>query len=188
MRPLSPAPAGDPMAHLPTFRHGCGQQAAASPLTYRQERGTGRSMPTGIPYHPNDDDRNMLEAGLFFGVPLKGIARFIGVTIPTLKRHYGDVIQRAQLKRGPKPHVPNDLEKELVMKAAAVGVPYAGIASLLHMSKGSLQRYFPEELSHGRARANFAVGNKVFEIATGDPTHSNTVIAAIWWTKARMGW
>jgi hypothetical protein len=71
---------------------------------------------------------------------------------------------------------------------STVGVPHADIASLLHVGKGTLQRHFPEELLIGLARANFAVGNKILQMATGDPTKASTAIAAMWWSKARMGW
>jgi hypothetical protein len=47
---------------------------------------------------------------------------------------------------------------------------------------------FREELSLGAAEANLKVGAHLLKMATGDPTNMTTVIAAIWWSKARMGW
>jgi hypothetical protein len=47
---------------------------------------------------------------------------------------------------------------------------------------------FSQELERGAAHANFKVGRNLFVMATGDPTLRTTLIAAIWWSKCRMGW
>ena len=40
----------------------------------------------------------------------------------------------------------------------------------------------------GKAQANLQVGAKIYEMATGDPALSTTLIAAIFWAKCQMGW
>ena len=45
-----------------------------------------------------------------------------------------------------------------------------------------------EELTLGAHRANMAVASNLFRIATKKGGGPATVQAAIWWTKARMGW
>jgi hypothetical protein len=75
-----------------------------------------------------------------------------------------------------------------VQLAAAVGQPYEDIAQLLGISRNTLRARFSEELETGAAHANFKVGQNLFAMATGDPTLRTTLIAAIWWSKSRMGW
>jgi hypothetical protein len=57
-------------------------------------------MPTGKPYQANDKDRGKLEVLLEMDLPLQQIAQRIGVSIPTLQKHYGDVIEATGLRPG----------------------------------------------------------------------------------------
>jgi hypothetical protein len=79
-------------------------------------------------------------------------------------------------------------QRGLEQLAAAVGQPHEDIAQLLGISRNTLRARFSEELERGAAHANFKVGRKLFAVATGDPTLRTTLIAAIWWSKCRMGW
>ena len=145
-------------------------------------------MPTGIPYQVNDEDRLTLAKGLQLNVPLEKIAQTVGVSVPTLETHYPDVIEAAMLRRGPKPFEPTDRDRQIVLMAAAVGLPHEKIGKLVGLSKGSVETHFQEELEQGSAQADFKVGGALFKIATADPPVPGTVTAQIWWTKSRMGW
>ena len=144
-------------------------------------------MPTGIRYQANDDDRLRLIHGLQFGLTVKFIAQNMGLSINTLKAHYPDIIEAAQLAGGHR-FEPTGEQRNLVTMAAAVGLPHEEIAELLRVSRNTLEKHFDEELSLGTLQANLRVGNNLFKIATADPPLAGTVTAAIWWTKVRMGW
>jgi hypothetical protein len=75
-----------------------------------------------------------------------------------------------------------------VTLAAALGQPHEDIAQMLGISRNTLEKYFGEELSLGALRANLKVGSNLFKMATGDPSLRTTLVAAIWWSKCRMGW
>jgi len=69
---------------------------------------------------------------------------------------------------------------------AGYGVPQALIARVLNMSALTLVKYYKEELETAHIRANTAVAQSLFRKATGDGPQS--VTAAIFWAKTRMGW
>jgi hypothetical protein len=144
-------------------------------------------MPTGIRYQANEDDRLRLIHGLQFGLTVKFIAQNMGLSINTLKAHYPDIIEAAQLAGGHR-FQPTKEQRNLVTMAAAVGLRHEDIAELLRVSRSTVETHFSEELSLGTLRASLRVGNNLFKIATADPPLPGTVTAAIWWTKARMGW
>lgn len=82
-----------------------------------------------------------------------------------------------------KPHEPTDLSRQTVSLHAAIGTPQEDIARVIGVDKKTLTKYYREELDLGMAKANARVGKSLFDKATsGDTT------AAIWWSKARMGW
>jgi len=88
-------------------------------------------------------------------------------------------------KTGPKPLNPTDEERELVRKMCAVGIPQESIARVIRggIDKKTLAKYFRAEIDTAAVEANTKIGQTLFEKAmAGDTT------AAIWWTKARMGW
>ena len=143
-------------------------------------------MPTGKPYKPNEADRLKLTHGLEFGLSLMFIAEAMGLAVNTLKKHYPDVIEAAELKGG-NSFKPTKDQRGLVKLAAAVGQPHEDIAQLLGISRNTLRRHFAEELRTGAAHANFKVGQNLFTMATGDPTLRTTLIAAIWWSKMPNG-
>jgi hypothetical protein len=151
-------------------------------------RRTIQKMPTGIPYKVNDDDRLTVIKGLEFNLPLEKIAALIGVSVPTIETHYSDEIAAADLKRGPKPFEPTAREKQIVMMASGVGMPHSDIARLIGISEGSLRTHFRTGLDQGAVQANLKVGGSLFRLATADPPLPTSATAAIWWTKARMGW
>jgi hypothetical protein len=69
---------------------------------------------------------------------------------------------------------------------AAYGVPETAIARVLGISPMTLRKYFKEELATAHVKANSAVAQSLYRKAIGDGPQS--VTAAIFWCKTRMGW
>ena len=66
------------------------------------------------------------------------------------------------------------------------GCPQEVIGKVIGISVETLVKYYREELDTSAAKANSIVARNLLQKATGNgPT---SVTAAIWWTKARMGW
>jgi hypothetical protein len=145
-------------------------------------------MPKGKPYLTNDCDRLRLEDGLAYRIPIHQIAERIGVPERTLRRHYPDVFEAAALEDGRKQFQPTDAQREIVMLAAGVGIPHDRIARSIGCGERTIEKHFVDELKRGSAQANLKVGGSLFKMATGDVNGRNTLGAARWWSKARMGW
>jgi hypothetical protein len=64
------------------------------------------------------------------------------------------------------------------------GIPRETIARIMGISAQRLRVEFANELVKGSTLANYAVARSLFEMATRDRVPA----AAIYWTKARMGW
>ena len=80
---------------------------------------------------------------------------------------------------------PTGEERTLVEQMAAVGIPQEGISRVVRdgIDPKTLRKYFRAELDTGGVKANAKVAGALYNKAIkGDTT------AAIWWTKARMGW
>jgi hypothetical protein len=144
-------------------------------------------MPTGKPYKPNEADRLKLAHGFEFGLSLMFIAEAMGLAVNTLKKHYRDVIEAAEL-RGGNSFRPTKHQRGLVKLAAALGQPHEDIAQMLGISRNTLEKHLGEELRLGALHAKLKVGSNLFKIATADPPLPGTVSAAIFWAKTRMGW
>lgn len=84
---------------------------------------------------------------------------------------------------GRKPYKPTDEQRELVKSLAAVGITQEAIGRVVGCNDDTLRKYYRDELDCAAIEANASVGGALFGKAmAGDTT------AAIWWTKARMGW
>lgn len=110
------------------------------------------------------------------------------MSVASLNRHFGDVIESACLEPGRKPHVPSSQTRKVVKMMAAIGVPKEDMAAHLSILVTTLDEHYAEEIRLGSVSANTAVAGNLFKMATGSPDIKTTVIAAIWWSKARMGW
>jgi len=88
-------------------------------------------------------------------------------------------------KRGQPAFKPTDDERKLVEQMSAVGIPQEDISQVVRdgIDAKTLREHFRMELDTGGIRANAKIGSMLFNKAmAGDTT------AAIWWSKARMGW
>jgi len=86
--------------------------------------------------------------------------------------------------------VPTDEQRNVVERAAGFGLPQVYICQLIvsertgkPISLETLESAFRAELDRGMALAHYQVANALYEQAVG-----GNVTAAIWWTKAHMGW
>jgi len=102
---------------------------------------------------------------------------------------------------------PTDEQRKQVESMAGFGIPQDDIAALIHspstgkpIDPKTLRKAFRVELSTGETKANVAVGQSLFRQAVGAPAvydaqgnciraeQAPVVSAAIFWSKARMGW
>lgn len=89
----------------------------------------------------------------------------------------------ANKKGGRPPHEPDEVTRASVEAMAGCGIPEADIAKVIRIDPKTLRKYYRDELDTGHIRANARVAQSLYEQAT-----TGNVTAAIWWTKARMGW
>ena len=80
---------------------------------------------------------------------------------------------------------PTDDERKQVEAMSGYGLPVEQIAILIRggISIDTLYKYFGDEMTAGKAKANAKVGQTLFQKAMAGDT-----AAAIWWSKARMRW
>lgn len=93
----------------------------------------------------------------------------------------------------PKPHEPTDKTRSEVSALASFGVPQEDIAAYIGISKPTLAKHYPDELSFSSIKANATVGKYLFSLASGQAlkngaTHGDCKAAAMFWAKTRMGW
>lgn len=85
-------------------------------------------------------------------------------------------------------HVPTPEQRQIVMMAAAIGIPHDRICKLVGItSVTTLKKHYAEELEMGSDRATLKVAGTLFKIAT-DPGHPRAATAGIFWMKAKAGW
>jgi hypothetical protein len=94
------------------------------------------------------------------------------------------------VKKGPggRPrHVPTDQLRALCQLSLAAGATLEDTARIMKIGLDVLHREYKDEIADGGATANLKVAGALFKMAS-DPNHPKCATAAIWWTKARMGW
>lgn len=84
------------------------------------------------------------------------------------------------------PHKPTAGDRARVKTMAGLGITQDDICAIVGISKPTLHKYYREELNVGAAEANAAVAQSLFKQATNKEKPS--VVAAIFWMKARAGW
>lgn len=85
-----------------------------------------------------------------------------------------------------KPHEPTPQLRGQVEAMTGYGIKAEDIARSLGICHVTLRKYYREELDNGAVKANAKVAESLFKKATGDGSQS--VTAAIFWAKTRMGW
>ncbi|MEP9390625.1 hypothetical protein [Mesorhizobium sp. KR9-304] len=83
-------------------------------------------------------------------------------------------------------HTPDPALRRQVEAMAGYGIPELGIAKVIGIDPKTLRKHYRSELDLGHVKANSAVAQSLFKKATGDGPQS--VTAAIFWAKTRMGW
>ena len=83
-------------------------------------------------------------------------------------------------------HTPEPALRRQVEAMAGYGIPELGIAKVIGVDPKTLRKHYRSELDLGHLKANSAVAQSLFKKATGDGPQS--VTAAIFWAKTRMGW
>ena len=83
-------------------------------------------------------------------------------------------------------HQPDAFHRRQVEALAGYGVPEAEIAGMMNIDPKTLRKYYRHELDFGHTKANAKVAENLFRKATGEGRES--VIAAIFWLKARARW
>jgi len=81
-------------------------------------------------------------------------------------------------------YVPTDKDREIVKAMAGYGVPPADISIVIGVSLPTLRLYYQHDLDTAAIRANSAVAQSLFHMAT----KGQNVAAAIFWCKVRLRW
>jgi hypothetical protein len=89
---------------------------------------------------------------------------------------------------GPGGYNPASTDRLFAKLGAAAGMTHEQIAKALFIDEKTLRQYFAEELHDGAHKAHLQVVGNLFRIATQTQDNKAALTAAIWWTKARLGW
>lgn len=87
-------------------------------------------------------------------------------------------------KVGRPQHKPTDQDRASVKAMASYGVPEREICVVIGIDAKTLRKHYRDELDKAHIEANTKVAQSLYDQAV----KSGNVSAAIWWTKARMGW
>lgn len=87
------------------------------------------------------------------------------------------------MARWPKYQRSDDTARQVLL-ATGYGITRNELANWLQMDVKTLRHNYKHELETGATEANIRVAQSLFKMATS----GENVAAAIWWTKARMGW
>jgi hypothetical protein len=98
----------------------------------------------------------------------------------------GAVSSRRRTMVSKRFHVPTEATRSQVDAMAGYGVPEHSISAVLKINPKTLRKHYRDELDTAHIRANSAVAQSLFRKAIGDGPQS--VTAAIFWAKTRMGW
>jgi hypothetical protein len=98
------------------------------------------------------------------------------------------------------PYKPTDKDRRTVEAMVGYGITHEQIAKAIGINPKTLRKHFREEIDTGEVKANAKVAESLYLQATGAPAvydaagrvvraeQPRVTTAAIWWTKARMGW
>jgi len=114
------------------------------------------------------------------GQPLHAIAKALGTSITTLRRHFRGEL-RIKISK-PKPTWSED-HRRIVAALAGFGALPAEIARILKTTEARVRRDFEREIDTASTEMTAQVATSVFNAA-----RSGNVTAAMFWLRARAGW
>jgi hypothetical protein len=79
---------------------------------------------------------------------------------------------------------PTPQQRRQVLTMTGFGIRQSEVAAVLGIDEKTLRLHFRHELDTGATKANMRVVQSLYDMAVRDKIPA----AAIWWTKARMGW
>lgn len=145
------------------------------------------------PVIPTQKQRTVVEALREGGLSILEICRLLKMGKAYLVKNFERELGSYSKTGGSPKFVPTDDDRERVEKMAGYGLTQPQMASVIinpntekHIDRQTLQNEFPTELETGSVVANAEVAKSLYEKAVGKGSQS--VTAAIWWTKVRMGW
>lgn len=138
--------------------------------------------------HPIKKFERVIREYLEVKAPLYKIAEALEISYVTLWRHYRYIIDEFDVKRGQRSHEPTPESRNRVKLMAIAGITQDDMSKVIGISKPTLEAHYRDELDLALIEANMKVAANMYAMATGPRDQKNTVVAGIWWTKARMGW
>ncbi len=107
------------------------------------------------------------------------------------KRGRKRLVKKAHRLRRPgrKPHMPTEQTRGFVEAMTAGGETQENIAGVIGIDPKTLRKHYASELDLGAVKANALVAQSLHQNAIGGGKWQDAnMTAAIWWSKARMGW
>jgi hypothetical protein len=92
-----------------------------------------------------------------------------------------------KVSRGRPPHKPTKVTRAQVLELGGMGWTFEQIANHLKINRDTLSKHYREELDMATEKTNLLVKQNLYNIAI-DPTHKQSVTAAIFWLKTRARW
>jgi hypothetical protein len=93
---------------------------------------------------------------------------------------------RGRPKKPEPEHKSTEADRRSVEAMAGYGIPEDDIARVIGISSPALSELYRDELDLGHVKANTAVAQNLFKIATGSGPGAAT--ASIFWLRMRAGW
>lgn len=85
-------------------------------------------------------------------------------------------------------YVPNDKDRTLVSLGSIAGGTQERIAKIIGIDRDTLRKYYAREWEDGKDVADLKVVGALYRMATMAGNDKVALPAAIWYSKARMGW
>jgi hypothetical protein len=89
---------------------------------------------------------------------------------------------------GRPPHEPTKASRNLAKISSAIGKNQETIVAMIGISVDTLVKHYDYELQFGKDNVDCAVAGKLVSAATTQEHTGPSIAAAIWYSKAQMGW
>jgi hypothetical protein len=108
---------------------------------------------------------------------------------------YTEIVEDGKITIEPPPpdprsstyHLPTPYTKRQVELLKCYGLTHPAIAHVIGVSQGTLEKWYKEELEHGKHKTNAMIAHRLFDVALRGEGDS-AVRAMIFWLKTRAGW